>query len=127
MRKPACVGRQFCVLLLACLVASASAKTYAQQTSAAPGSATPTAPPAQLKSESQTGTESSSAESSTSSDMRFGIGDLLEISVYGVPELTTKARVGSSGEIYFPLIDYVHVEGLTPEEAQGVIEKRLSA
>jgi polysaccharide biosynthesis/export protein len=57
--------------------------------------------------------------------LKFGPGDLLEVSVYNVPELSTKARVSNSGEIYLPLIDYVHVAGLTQEEAQAVIEKRL--
>lgn len=55
----------------------------------------------------------------------FGPGDLIEVNVYNVPELTTKARVSNSGDVYLPLIDYVHVEGLTQEEAQTVIEKRL--
>jgi polysaccharide export outer membrane protein len=55
----------------------------------------------------------------------FGPGDLIEVNVYNVPELTTKARVSNSGDVYLPLIDYVHVEGLTLEEAQSVIEKRL--
>jgi polysaccharide export outer membrane protein len=59
-------------------------------------------------------------------DMRFGVGDLLEITVYGVPELNTKARISSSGDVYFPLIDYVHIDGLTPEQAQKIIEKRLA-
>jgi polysaccharide export outer membrane protein len=45
--------------------------------------------------------------------------------VYNVPELTTKARVSNSGDVYLPLVDYVHVGGLTQEEAQTVIEKRL--
>jgi polysaccharide biosynthesis/export protein len=57
--------------------------------------------------------------------LKFGPGDLLEVSVYNVPELATKARISNSGEIYLPLIDYVHVGGLTQEEAQAVIEKRL--
>ena len=52
-------------------------------------------------------------------------GDLIEVSVYNVPELNTKARVGNSGDLYLPLIDYVHVEGLTLEEAQKLIQKRL--
>ncbi len=56
----------------------------------------------------------------------LGAADLLDISVYGVPELSEKARVNNSGDVYLPLIDYVHVGGLTPEEAQTVIEKRLS-
>ena len=58
------------------------------------------------------------------SSLHLGIGDLLEFSVYNVPELSTKTRVGSNGDIYLPLIDYVHVAGLTPEEAQTLIEKR---
>jgi polysaccharide export outer membrane protein len=57
--------------------------------------------------------------------VKLGPGDLLEVNVYNVPELATKARVNNSGDIYLPLIDYVHVEGLTQEEAQGVIQKRL--
>jgi polysaccharide export outer membrane protein len=61
----------------------------------------------------------------SSTALRLGIGDLIDISVYGIPELNTKARVGSNGDIYLPLIDYVHVDGLTPEEAQKLIEKRL--
>jgi polysaccharide export outer membrane protein len=57
--------------------------------------------------------------------VKLGPGDLIEVSVYNVPELATKARVGGSGDVYLPLIDYVHVGGLTQEEAQTVIEKRL--
>jgi polysaccharide export outer membrane protein len=56
----------------------------------------------------------------------LGPGDLIEVSVYNVPELTSKVRVSNSGDIYLPLIDYVHVEGLTQEEAQTLIEKRLA-
>lgn len=60
-----------------------------------------------------------------SSGMKLGPGDLLEISVYNVPELATKARVGNSGDVYLPLVDYVHVADLTTEEAQALIQKRL--
>jgi polysaccharide export outer membrane protein len=56
----------------------------------------------------------------------LGPGDLIEVSVYNIPELASKARVSSSGDVYLPLIDYVHVQGLTQEEAQTVIEKRLA-
>lgn len=57
--------------------------------------------------------------------VKLGSGDLIEVNVYNVPELASKVRVSNSGDIYLPLIDYVHVEGLTQEEAQRVIEKRL--
>jgi polysaccharide export outer membrane protein len=65
------------------------------------------------------------AASDDLASMRLGAGDLLEVSVYNVPELTTKARIGSSGDVYLPLIDYVHVGDLTVEEAQVLIQKRL--
>jgi polysaccharide export outer membrane protein len=55
----------------------------------------------------------------------LGAGDLIEVNVYNVPELTSKVRISLAGDIYLPLIDYVHVEGLTQEEAQKLIEKRL--
>jgi polysaccharide biosynthesis/export protein len=60
------------------------------------------------------------------SALKLGPGDLLELSVYGVPELNTKARVSGTGDIYLPLVDYVHVGGLPLEAAQRLIEKRLS-
>jgi polysaccharide export outer membrane protein len=50
---------------------------------------------------------------------------LVEVGVYNVPELSTKARIGSSGDVYLPLIDYVHLADLTVEEAQALIQKRL--
>jgi polysaccharide biosynthesis/export protein len=61
----------------------------------------------------------------SSSSLRLGPGDLMEVSVYNVPELSTKARIGNSGDVYLPLVDYVHVGDLTVEEAQALIEKRL--
>ncbi len=58
--------------------------------------------------------------------LRLSPGDLIEASVYNVPDLSTKVRVGTNGNVYLPLIDYVHVGGLTAEEAQALIQKRLS-
>jgi len=66
------------------------------------------------------------AQDSGDQIVKLGAGDLMEVNVYNVPELTSKVRVSLSGDIYLPLIDYVHVEGLTQEEAQGLIEKRLA-
>jgi polysaccharide export outer membrane protein len=69
---------------------------------------------------------SESANLHSGSSLRLAAGDLVEVGVYNVPELTTKARVSDKGEIYLPLIDYVHLAGLTAEEAEGVVQKRLS-
>ncbi len=58
--------------------------------------------------------------------LRLSPGDLIELSVYNVPDLSTKVRIGTNGDVYLPLIDYVHLGGLTAEEAEGLIQKRLS-
>jgi polysaccharide biosynthesis/export protein len=86
-----------------------------------------TGPEAQKKAvePSTNGTAPASGNTPDSQLLKLGAGDLLEVSVYNVPELTTKARVGSSGDVYLPLIDYVHVGDLTTEEAQALIQKRL--
>ncbi len=75
---------------------------------------------------SQSAAPSPPPPSGSSPSVLLGPADLLDISVYGVPELSQKTRINNSGDVYLPLIDYVHLGGLTPEEAQNVIEKRLS-
>jgi polysaccharide biosynthesis/export protein len=117
------------------LLFSSEFKAWAQTpaTSATESSA-PALPAAQPISQAATGTvpNADAAKSGpsgpatgNSSALRLGPGDLVEIGVYNVPELTTKARVGNAGDIYLPLIDYVHLGDLTVEEAQALIEKRL--
>ncbi len=54
-------------------------------------------------------------------------GDLLEVSVYGVPDLTQKARVNSEGDINLPLVNSVRVGGSHLEDAQSKIEQALRA
>ena len=71
------------------------------------------------------GSDSKPVLPASDSAVRLGAGDLIQVSVYNVPELDTKLRVSSTGEIYLPLIDYVHVAGLTLDEAEAVIERRL--
>jgi polysaccharide biosynthesis/export protein len=50
-------------------------------------------------------------------------GDVLEVSVFGAPDLSQKTAVNSSGNIYMPLISYVHVAGMHVDDAQGVVEQ----
>jgi polysaccharide export outer membrane protein len=54
-------------------------------------------------------------------DYVVGEGDLLRITVYDHPDLTTIARIGGEGTILFPLVGPVKVAGLTvPEAAQKI-------
>jgi polysaccharide export outer membrane protein len=58
----------------------------------------------------------------TNSSLQLGVGDLVELTVYDVPELTNKTRISSTGDIYCALIGPTHVAGLTTEQAAGVIQ-----
>jgi polysaccharide export outer membrane protein len=93
-------------------ISQAATRTVPNAGSAKPA---PSGPPA----------DSVGPATANSSALKLGPGDLVEVGVYNVPELTTKARVGNAGDIYLPLIDYVHIGDLTVEEAQALIEKRL--
>jgi polysaccharide export outer membrane protein len=55
----------------------------------------------------------------------IGGGDLLRVSVFGVKDFDVDARVSARGSISVPLIGDVQVAGLTTDEAEAVIEKRL--
>ena len=56
--------------------------------------------------------------------MHVSAGDLLDFSIFGVPDLTQRVRVNNAGNVYLPLIDYVHLDTLSVEAAQAVIEKK---
>lgn len=132
------------VVLALCLLGGVNFKSWAQQAPAQSASNGASLPAAQPISQAAGGTtpknedpakaaqnaSSASPPTADSSDpslLRLSAGDLVEVNVYNVPELSTKARVGNSGDVYLPLIDYVHVADLTVDEAQALIEKRLAA
>jgi len=56
----------------------------------------------------------------------IGAGDLLEVSLYGMPDFKTDVRVNSGGEISLPMLGAVAVSGLSVEQAQLLIEHKLS-
>jgi len=62
---------------------------------------------------------------SADNDYRMGTGDVLRITVYGQPDLTTDARVGETGSITFPLIGDVKLAGSTPAQGSTDIAQRL--
>jgi polysaccharide export outer membrane protein len=56
-------------------------------------------------------------------DYRIGPKDLLEITVFGLPELTQTVRVAEDGSITMSLLGKVEVAGLTAQE----LEKKLAS
>jgi polysaccharide export outer membrane protein len=87
---------------------------------------------------------SASAANSELRDIKIAPGDVISISTYGAPELTTTAqttsgssvlgatppvlqgiKVGAKGEISLPYLGAVRVAGLTPPEAAASIASQL--
>ena len=60
-------------------------------------------------------------------DIPLGPGDVVKISVYGSPDMTTEARISDSGNITFPLIGQVNVGGMAPGDAEKKIARALES
>ena len=69
--------------------------------------------------------EQGTSTQSTSAAPVLGPGDEVEVTVYGAPDLSGRARVGFNGNISMPLVGYIHVAGLSSSEAEEVIETQL--
>lgn len=60
-----------------------------------------------------------------SEEYKIETGDVVSITVYEQPDLSTKARLDSAGEIAFPLIGNVQIGGLSTSEAVKKITSLL--
>ncbi|MBV9669807.1 MAG: polysaccharide biosynthesis/export family protein [Acidobacteriales bacterium] len=81
---------------------------------------TPVAPTAQ-----QPAAQAPASDGVSAPDAQIGPGDLIDVRVFGVPEMAATTRVNSNGDITFPLIGSTHVGGMTVGQAQSSIEQRL--
>jgi polysaccharide biosynthesis/export protein len=71
-------------------------------------------------------TAPSAAPSPARAEAVLGVGDILKITVYQNPDLTTEgARISELGQINFPLIGSVGIGGLTVAAAEEKIAKAL--
>ena len=64
-------------------------------------------------------------DDSHADDYLIGPADVLEISVWGEPDLLRELVVRPDGKVSFPLIGDVTVLGRTPTEVKTVVEKRI--
>jgi polysaccharide export outer membrane protein len=60
-------------------------------------------------------------------DYRIGPSDLLEVSVFQVPELSRTVRVNGRGELTLPLIGQIRAGGLTGQQLEERIAQKLKA
>jgi polysaccharide export outer membrane protein len=58
-------------------------------------------------------------------EVLLGPGDVVRVSVYGSPDLSTETRVSESGSMTFPLLGDVQVGGLTTQQAEKKIGSML--
>jgi len=57
----------------------------------------------------------------------IGAHDVLEITVFRVPELSKTIQVASEGTINFPLVGQVQAEGKTPKQVETALTSKLGA
>jgi polysaccharide export outer membrane protein len=105
--------------LFATLVLSAfTSASFAQRPPQRPAQAV--APPEFL-----TNLPSNVPTSSAGDEYRIGRDDLIEISVFEVPDLGASGRVSASGIVSLPLIGTVTAAGKTTQELERVVEEAL--
>lgn len=57
--------------------------------------------------------------------LKLGAGDLVQMQVFGVPEMTQETRIDGDGNLTVALVGGVHVEGLTSTQAERLVELKL--
>jgi polysaccharide biosynthesis/export protein len=65
------------------------------------------------------------ADAAVRDDYRIGPEDLIDISVFEVPELSRTLRVSATGDISLPLLGSVKVAGKTPIELERLLKDQL--
>lgn len=63
---------------------------------------------------------------SLGADYRIGPNDLLDVEVFGVPDLKRSVRVNSSGQISLALVGNVVVAGLSAQQAEELVAEKYS-
>jgi polysaccharide biosynthesis/export protein len=108
------------ILLLALVSSSAAAKANAQVVATQADLGNP--PSVHVVNASMT-----SQPVAVDAHMHIGPGDLLNISVFDVPEMTQTIRVNDAGDATLNLVGALHLAGLTAFEAQASIASSLKA
>lgn len=81
--------------------------------------------PAASATASVTAAPSSASAASRMDEYRIGVHDLIEVSVFQVPELSRTVRVNSTGKISLPMLGTFQAGGLTAQELEEQIAEKL--
>src|SRR5262245_32636065 len=85
----------------------------------------PTVPPILTQDEFITNRPSNAPTSIAGKDYLIGKDDLIEVTVFEVPELNSTTRVSASGLISVPLVGSVEAIGISSRDLEGRIEESL--
>lgn len=107
-------GTPIAVLAILCAALLAACAPSPLRRAEAPAAASPPAKPAQQ------------AQAETPAEYPLGAGDVVRITVYNSPDLTTEAEISQNGTLNFPLVGEVKVGGLSRAEAEKAIATALS-
>jgi polysaccharide export outer membrane protein len=123
----------FSFLLAVCAGLALSACTSSQPSGSFTAVA-PVATPVSLQTTGSTaaavsapGTAASMVAAQPGGDYRVGALDVLDVSVFQVPDLARTVQVSANGQISLPLIGAVDAAGKTTAELQGEIAQKYSA
>jgi polysaccharide export outer membrane protein len=112
------IRRKFALFVFLAIICLAPAATFAQAVSPTRTDTVAPAVPA-------TSVSNAADASAPSSGLLIGKGDLLQVSVYGMPDFDVQVRVNDRGDVSLPMIDSVHLEGLSTSSAEDLIQKKL--
>ena len=114
------ISESFCALLVLTLmhVALHPGITHAQQAAGSGQTSVTQAEPVP-------GKNLVPATNQASATIKIGAGDLLEITVFDVPEMTQQVRVGADGKAQLQLLGNTSLAGLTAQEAGEMIAREL--
>lgn len=120
-----------CVVLLAAVAAAQQSSQETQQTAPQPNqSPAAVAPVASTPAPANSGLTDNAppaTDANGSQDaLRLGPGDLVDVAVFGAPDLAQEFRISSTGDASLALIGRVKLAGLTIEDAQSAVEKALA-
>jgi polysaccharide export outer membrane protein len=114
--------RSILLLILSLMVPFAMGQEGARNAAPKPGAQT--VPNAATKS-IQPGGNAPTMAPNSATEYPLGPGDIVKITVYNNPDLTTEAQVSESGTINFPLLGDIKLGGLSKVAAENMLSREL--
>jgi polysaccharide export outer membrane protein len=103
----------------------ASAPAGAISAAPSPSSARPSVPVSNAKPAEVKSAPPAVASGPATGVLSVGPGDLLQVTVFGQPDMSAEVSVTDGGEVTLPLIGLIRIAGMAPSEVEKLIAQRL--